>query len=424
MQRQRAQAFLIFILLVSILAGFFIFPKGLGARFLPWRLGLDLVGGSHLVYEIDMKAIQESDRASVSNGIRDVIERRVNRFGVSEPQVVTAREGASYRLIVELAGIKDISEAIKTIGETPFLFFAEVKDASSTPGSAASTSAAGVSFQPTQLTGSYVKGAQVVFDQVTGLNPQISLEFTSEGAKVFEQLTEKNIGKQIAVFLDGQVITAPVVQEKISGGRAQITGRFTLDDAKKLVQRFNAGALPAPIKLVSQQIVGASLGIDSLQRTLWAGLIASLLVVIFMLLYYGYWGSFAVVALLMYIALNLSVFKLFSITMTLSGIAGIILSIGMAVDANILIFERSKEEIKRGLSKSTATEEGFRRAWLSIRDSNITTIITSAILYYFTTGFVKGFALALLIGVLISMFSAITITRNLFRVFTKNDAKK
>jgi preprotein translocase subunit SecD len=211
-----------------------------------------------------------------------------------------------------------------------------------------------------------------------------------------------------------------MVQEKISGGKAQITGSFTVKEANLLVERFNAGALPAPIKLISQQTVGASLGSDSLIRTLWAGILGTLLVILFMLVYYGRFGLFAAMALIIYIILLLGVSKLFGVTMTLAGIAGIILSIGMAVDANILIFERTHEEGKKGVSREAAIEGGFKRAWLSIRDSNITTIITSIILYFFTTGFIKGFALSLLIGVLVSMFSAITVTRNIMRVFVKN----
>jgi protein-export membrane protein, SecD/SecF family len=210
-----------------------------------------------------------------------------------------------------------------------------------------------------------------------------------------------------------------VVQEKITGGRAQITGQFSLAEARDLVARFNAGALPAPITLVGQQTVGATLGIDSLQKTIFAGTIGTIIIMLFMLLYYRSLGLAAILALLIYIPLTLLVFKGVGVTMTLSGIAGIILSIGMAVDANILIFERMKEEIKKGMSRTLALEEGFKRAWLSIRDSNISTIITSVILYYFTTGFIKGFALALLIGVLVSMFSAITATRTILRVFVK-----
>ena len=260
--KKRAVLILILVLIVSTFAGFFVFPKSPISKWAPWRLGLDLVGGSHLVYEIDMSGVKPEDRDSVTSGLRDVIEQRVNLFGVSEPQVFSAKSGDSYRLDVQLAGVSDIAEAIKVIGETPFLSFAEVsvqEDATAT------TTLGPENFTPTELNGRYIVGASLAFDQVTG-QPQISLEFNGEGAKIFEGLTEKNIGKQIAVFLDNTLITAPVVQEKISGGRAQITGRFTLQEAKDLVARFNAGALPAPIKLINQQTVGATLGVDSLNK--------------------------------------------------------------------------------------------------------------------------------------------------------------
>jgi len=425
--RKRPVLILILILIFTVFAGFFVFPHPIFryidiSSWLPWRLGLDLVGGTHLVYEIDMTDVIDVDRDSVASGIRDVIERRVNLFGASEPQVFIAKKGGAYRLDVELAGIQDIAQAIKIIGETPFLYFAEVEnlpDAAATPTPEASATSTGPTFNPTDLTGRYIVGASLNFDQVTG-KPQISLNFNGEGAAIFEQLTEKNVGKPIAVFLDNVLVTAPVVQEKISGGKAQITGQFTLDEAKLLVARFNAGALPAPITIVSQQTVGASLGSDSLKKTLTAGLAGTILIILFMIIYYRGLGIFSSAALIIYIILTTAVFKLFAITMTLAGIAGFILSIGMAVDANILIFARVKEEIKKGLPKVSALEEGFKRAWLSIRDSNISTIITSIILFYFTSGFIKGFALALLIGVIVSMFSAITVTRTMLRVFIKS----
>lgn len=412
--------FFVVVLIVTVAGGFFVYAGGFGARYLPWRLGLDLVGGSHLVYEIDTSQVEARDRTSVMDGLRDVIEKRVNLFGVSEPQVYTAKSGDSYRLIVELAGVKDVKAAIDEIGATPFLLFAEVGTSTpqTQPGDAEATTTT-ASFVPTKLTGRYVKGAQLTFNQVTGV-PEIFLEFNEEGAGFFEELTEKNVGRPIAVFLDGNLVTAPVVREKITGGKAQITGTFTLDEARNTVARFNAGALPAPITLVSQQTVGASLGADSLHKTIWAGWIGTFLVMCFMILYYRHFGIFASVALGIYIVFTLTVFKVLSITMTLAGVAGIVLSIGMAVDANILIFERMKEEVKRGLPRLSALEEGFRRAWLSIRDSNTTTIITSFILYSFTSGFIRGFALSLMIGVVVSMFSAITVTRTMLRVFLKN----
>ncbi len=401
---------LLIIVIIATLAVFFISPFSkpidFGKKYSPWRLGLDLVGGTHLIYEVDMSQVDSKDRDSVMDGLKGVIEKRINLFGVSEPQVVTAKEGGAYRLIVELAGIKDISTAVKMIGETPFLEFREVS------GEGTSTE-----FIPTNLTGRYLKSAKVDFDRTTGA-AFLNLEFNDEGAKIFEMLTENNVGKQICTFIDYQIADCATVQEKISGGKARITGKFSLDDVKQMAARFNAGALPAPIKLVSQQTIGASLGQESLRRAIYAGAIGTLVIIIFMLLYYRKMGIFASIALVIYIILTATIFKSL-ITMTLAGIAGYVLSVGMAVDANILIFERTKEEIKKGLAKTAAIEEGFRRAWPSIRDSNVSTIITSVILYEFTTSFVKGFALTLFIGVLVSMFSAITVTRLLMRVFTK-----
>lgn len=394
---------------MAVLAAVFVLPISkkpfdFGKRIAPWRLGLDLVGGSHLVYEVDMANVEAKDRDAVMAGLKDVIERRVNMFGVSEPQVITAKEGESYRLIVELAGIP-VEDAIRQIGETPMLDFREVIEIGTT-----------TAFLPTQLTGRYLKKAQMTFDQTIG-TPGVSLEFNEEGGKLFEELTARNIGKPIAIFLDGQPLEMPTVQEKISGGTAQITGRFTREEASKMVERFNAGALSAPMNLVSQQTVGASLGQASLKDAINAGVLGTLAIILFMLLYYRGLGVYASIALVVYIALTAALFKL-GVTMTLAGIAGYILSIGMAVDANILIFERTKEELKRGIAKTAAIEEGFRRAWPSIRDSNISTGITCLILFFTTSSFVKGFALTLGIGVVVSMFSAITVTRLLMYVLS------
>ena len=413
--QSKAFIYSIIIVLITILAGFFILPQGFDQRFefQRWRLGLDLTGGSHLIYEVDLSKVKGVDQTIVLDGLRDVIEKRVNLFGVSEPQVYLSKSGDSQRLIVELAGVKDVKEAIKLIGLTPLLYFAAIKTSLEEGGE--------VQYVPTELTGRYISGAQLTFDQVTR-SPQISLSFNKEGSKLFADVTGRNVGKPVAVFLDNNLITAPVVQEKITGGQAQITGQFNIQEAKELVGRFNAGALPAPINLINQQTIGASLGADSLQKTLYAGLVGTLILIAFMILYYKGFGFVASLALLVYMIITLAIFKLFGITLTLAGIAPFILSIGMAVDANILIFERTKEEIKKGISKSTAISEGFKRAWPSIRDSNVTTMITAVILYYFTSGFVQGFALALLIGVVISMFSAIIVTRSFLNTIIKDHA--
>ena len=412
--KKHASLLLIGIFLLSVLSGIFVYQPLWSqiSSFRPWNLGLDLAGGSYLVYTVDLSQVQAVDQDSVVMGLRDVIEKRVNLFGVSEPRVYTEKTGGEDRLVVELAGIKDVNQAINEIGATPFLDFREViQEGTSTP-----------QFYQTNLTGRYVKSAALSFDNVTG-KPEVSIEFTDEGGKIFADLTGQNIGKPLAIFLDNQLIEMPTVQEKIPNGKAQITGKFTVDEAKQLVERFNAGALPAPITLVNQQTISADFGQNSLDKAIFGGLLGTLLIMLFMILFYRKLGIFAAVALLMYTALTLGIFKIFPVTMTLAGIAGFILSVGMAVDANILVFERTKEELKRGLSHTAAIEEGFRRAWTSIRDSNVSTMITAAVLYYFTSSFVRGFALTLFIGVVVSMFSAITITRSLLRVFWKDKDK-
>jgi len=406
--KRHAGLYLSLIILLAIAAGVFVYPKYFGAQNRPWALGLDLVGGAHLVYQVDLSKVPTANQSSVIAGLRDVIEKRVNLYGASEPQVYTAQSGNDTQLIVELAGIKNLSDAIQQIGTTPLLDFREVQnDGSSTQ------------FIYTNLTGEYITGAQLTFDQTTNA-PQVSVTFNSDGAQIFQKITAANVGKPLAIFLDNQLIEAPTVEEAIPDGKAVISGgNMTVDAARTLVERFNAGALPAPITLVNQQTISPTLGNDSLKKVIIAGIIGTILVILFMLSYYGLLGVFAALALIIYTALTLGIFKLIPITMSLAGIAGFILTIGMAVDANILIFERIKEEHKKGLPYSSAVQEGFRRAWPSIRDSNTSTIITAVILYYFTSSFVQGFALTLLIGVIVSLFSAITTTRLFLYVFLK-----
>ncbi|MEK7549001.1 MAG: protein translocase subunit SecD [Patescibacteria group bacterium] len=414
MAKKRSIILLIIIIFFATTAALFVYPKiDFLSKYSPWRLGLDLVGGAQLVYEIDLNGVDKDNWSSITDGLRDVMERRVNLFGVSEPNVVLSKVGDKYRIIAELAGIKETAEAIKQIGRTAQLDFREAVQDNST---AATGTESQIQFASTSLTGRYLTKAQAITDQFG--KPQISLSFNDEGAKLFEEITGRNIGKPLAISIDNEIISSPRVNEKIIGGNAVITG-MTIDEARSLTNLLNAGALPAPVNLIGQNLIGASLGMESLKKAVFAGIIGSLIVMVFMVFYYRLFGIFASLALLIYIVLTLAIFKGMSITMNLSGIAGFILSIGMAIDANILIFERTKEEIKNGLSKIMAIEEGFKRAWPSIRDSNITTIITSIILYYSTTSFVRGFALTLLIGVLISMFSAIIITRTMLRVFIK-----
>lgn len=388
------------------------------------NLGLDLQGGIHLIYKVDTSGVDSAKVGDALNGLQDVIERRVNAFGVAEPLIETSKSGSEQRLIVELAGVRDIEAAKAMIKETPFLEFKkmEMTSVSAPPDQSGDSSAdqnqiVEPTFIETGLSGKNLKTANVQFMSQSG-KPEVGIEFDSEGAKMFADLTKQNIGKQIAIFLDGQVISAPTVQTQITDGKAVITGNFTLDEAKKLAQRLNEGALPMPITLIGQQSVEASLGMLSLEQSLKAGLIGIVLVMIFMIIYYRFLGVVASGALVIYSSLMVAIFKLssatpWSITLTLAGIAGFILSVGMAVDANILIFERTKEEIRKGRSIRSAIDEGFHRAWPSIRDSNISSIITSLILIWFGTGFVKGFAITLLLGVLFSMFTAIVLTRTI-----------
>ncbi len=375
----------------------------------PFRLGLDLQGGAHLVYNADVSAIPSGDTNDAMQGLRDVIERRINAFGVSEPVVQTEKSGNKNRLIVELAGVFDINQAIQAIGETPFLEFRALP-----PESSVATTTTFASFVPTALNGRYLKRAVLNFDQTSNF-PSIGLEFNSEGSELFEKITEEQIGKPLAIFLDGVPLSSPMVRERISGGQAQITGDFSVDDARQLVRRLNAGALPVPISLVSQQSIQSTLGSEALYRSLRAGLYGTLAVMIFMIGWYRLPGLIAVLALGVYSSLVLALFKVIPVTLSSAGIAGFILSVGMAVDANILIFERMKEEFREGKSLDVAMTEGFRRAWTSIRDSNVSSLITSVILYYFGTSVVRGFALTLFIGIIISMFTAITASRLFLR---------
>ncbi len=595
---------------------------------MPFHLGLDLQGGTHLVYEADVSNIGERDKGDAVEGARDVIERRVNAFGVAEPLVQTTQVGNKWRVVVELAGVSDVQEAIKMIGETPLLEFKEMasadnieltadqqqelddfnnaqkakaeeamkkleegeedskvveeysegpekemggilehvrddgpygdlftmaegmdlntvsniienyegyniikpleksenekevnashilicwdgagqcesglskddalkkiqelkeqatpdnftelaKENSTEPGADESGGSLGwfgkgmmvpefenavmgmekgaISdivetqfgyhiiykaderdvteykmlrvllpkksaqdiaplsdpWKNTELSGKHLVKSQLQFNQKTN-EAQVGLSFNDEGKKLFADITERNVGKPVAIFLDGMPISVPTVNEPITAGQAVITGNFNIKEAKLLAQRLNAGALPVPINLVSQQTVGASLGHESVSQSLVAGLVGILLVAIFMILFYRLPGLISVLALGIYGVLMLALFKVIGVTMTLSGIAGFILSVGMAVDANVLIFERLKEELRSGKSLISSVDEGFSRAWPSIRDGNVSTLITCLILATFSTSMVKGFAVTLGIGVLASMFSAIVITR-------------
>src|SRR3989344_7881255 len=425
MKRLRLYLTFLFILLLAAGAVYLNIPQGSKISLKPLKidysksyklnLGLDLQGGTHLVYEGDLKDITTDAHGDAMNSVRDVIERRVNSFGVSEPVVQVS---GNNRIIVELPGVKDINEAIALIGQTPFLEFREENPnpPQVTPDENGEvTIDASQAFLATGLSGKQFKRATLEFDQRTGV-PQISLQFDAEGTKLFGEITTKNQGKRIAIFLDNEILSAPTVNQPITDGRAVITGQFTVPAAKELVTRLNAGALPVPIKLISQENVGATLGLQSVQKSVAAGLIGFAIVALFMIIYYRLPGLIAVIALSIYTFLTLAIFKLFGVTLTLAGIAGFILSIGMAVDANILIFERMKEELRKGKTSLAAVEDGFNRAWLSVRDSNFSSLITTFILAYFGSSIIRGFAITLALGILISMFTAITVTRTFLRL--------
>jgi preprotein translocase subunit SecD len=386
----------------------------------PFHLGLDLSGGSHLLYKADISQLPSDQVDDSMEALRDVIERRVNLFGVGEPivQVQTSTLGGEkeHRLSVELPGITDVKKAIDMIGATPFLEFRTqaVNPTASNVKNGVVTLDANASFVPTDLTGKYLKRAQLTFTKGTG-EPTVSLQFNDEGSALFEKITSENVGKVVAIYLDGQVISAPVVREAIKGGVAQISGNFTPQEARELVGRLNSGALPVPISIISTQTVGATLGGEAINAGMKAALIGFLLIALFLLLWYRLPGLVAVLALLIYVTITLVLYKLIPVTLTAAGIAGFIISIGMAVDANILIFERFREEKALGKKTEEALAAGFARAWFSIRDANIASLITALILFWFGTSLIKGFALTFGLGVLVSLLSAILITRIFLR---------
>lgn len=406
---------IISILLVAafILLGVFLVQSERSGGKYAFKYGLDLVGGTELVYKADTTNVDDVDGAMQS--LKEVIERRVNIFGVSEPLVQTETAGVisgnkDERLIVELPGVTDIEEAKRLIGQTPVLEFRlQRKDIETLLATDTEATLEDI-FLPAELTGQYLERAVVEFNPTTQA-PLIGLTFTPEGKELFAQITRENKGEILAIVLDGEILSTPVIQDEIADGRAQISGNFTPEEAKTLVRNLNYGALPVPISLATSQTVGATLGEAALDAGVRAGVYGFIALSLFLLFWYRLPGLVAVIALISYVILSLTVFKLIPVTLTAAGLAGFILSIGMAVDANILIFERAKEELKKGKSIHDALHEGFARAWLSIRDSNISSIITAIILFWLGTSAVKGFALTLGVGVLVSMFTAITLSR-------------
>ena len=439
------------ILIIGVCVGFFVYksePKGgqvpvrpniLTSYFQkhqhPFTLGLDLSGGTHLVYEADVSQIPAADVSDSMQVLRTVVLNRVNAkqvsgvLGVLEP-LVQVKEGGigsagSEQLIVDLPGVTDVTSAEQTIGQTPTLDFRLQGDAVATAPKTIKVNADGTvdagtldpysSYVSTGLTGRYLKTATVQFDQNTGA-AYVALQFDNDGANLLDTITKNNIGKPLAIFLDGAPISSPTIQQEISGGQAVISGNFTPQQAKTLANSLSYGALPVPIHLVSSELIGPSLGAQAIADGIYAGLIGFLVIALFLILWYRLPGLIAVVALSIYVALTLFIFKILHVTLSAAAIAGFIISIGVAVDANVLIFERIKEELRGGREVADAITTGFSRAWNSIRDSNFSSIITGIILFaVFSTSFVRGFAITFILGVLISMFSAIVVSRIFLR---------
>lgn len=407
----------VLVLVLAAAVGFFVWKTNAPDSRFAFKLGLDLSGGTHLVYDADTSKVPVGEVADAMSALQQVIERRVNAFGVGEPVVQTEAAGAlgsgGERLVVELPGVTNIDQAIAMIGETPLLEFKLIRQ-----GFEASTTVNGMlnpaAFEDTGLTGKYLSSAALQFGNGTGAlatAPVVQITFNSEGAKLFGEITEKNVGRVLAIFLDGQILSAPVIQEKIANGTAVVSGNFTAEVAKQLATNLNLGALPVPITLASTQTIGATLGDQATKAGVMAGVVGFLVLAVFMIFWYRVPGVVSVISLLIYVVLMLAVFKLIPVVLTAAGIAGFILSVGLAVDANILIAERMKEELREGRGMQEAIREGFSRAWLAIRDSNIAHIIAAVILFWFGTSLIKGFALVFGLGVIISMLSAITISR-------------
>ncbi len=377
------------VILAAIVAVFVIFIRPLAHSI---RQGLDLQGGTHVVLEAEDTEIAKVDDDAMQRVV-SIMERRINELGLTEP--IIQREG-ERRVIIELPGIKDPDKAIATIGKTAML---EFKDEEGN----------------TLLTGTDLKDAQAAMNQQNNQSV-VNLEFSDEGAQKFADATMKNVGRTIAILLDGEVLTDPVVREPILGGRAEISGQRDLEEAQRLAVLLRSGALPVKVNIIETRTVGPSLGQDSKDKSEFAFVIGIAAVLIFMLLFYRACGFVADISLMAYTLLLLAIMKGLDATLTLPGVAGIILSIGMAVDANVLIFEHFKEEFRLGKSIRLAMDTGFKRAFTTIFDSNITTIIAAAVLFMFGTGNIRGFAITLGLGVLLSMFTAITLTQYMLKL--------
>lgn len=422
MLRTRLTALIIFVLGAGL--GWFVYDSQVDG-YRPFRLGLDLSGGTQLVYRADLSGIPAEDSSESMEALRDTIERRVNIFGVAEPLVQTERGGAitgqpEERLIVELPGVTDTEAAIAMIGQTPVLEFRLLKADAQAPPEGATLETIRDLFEPATVTGKHVARAQLQFGNGGGLANEavVVVNFNSEGAQLFADLTRENVGRPFGIFLDGSLISIPVIREAIPGGTAVISGNFTPNEARELVRNLNFGALPVPISLLSTQAVSGTLGAEAVSDGIVAGFWGLGAVALFMIIWFRLPGLLATIALVLYAVITLALFKLIPVTLTAAGIAAFILSIGMAVDANVLIFARMREEREKGKSLEEAVREGFARAWAAIRDSNISSMITAVILFWLGTSIVKGFALVFGLGVLVSMLTAITVSRTLLLAVT------
>lgn len=385
-----------------------------------FKQGLDIQGGMQIVLDADMSQIPEEDRVSALDSAREVILRRVDLYGIAEPVVQTSVSNGIYRLVVELPGVTNPDEALQLVGQTAQLDFQLVKMPEAT---ASAELQSEVTLVSTGLSGKQLKSASVQFNPQTG-QPEVAISFDEEGTELFSKITEENTEQLLAISLDGSVIMAPKISQPIYGGQATINGLSGIDEAKQLSIQLNAGALPVPISVLEQRVIGPSLGAASVQKSVMAGLIGLALVMCFMILYYGVAGVLASLALVVYSLLTIAIYKIIGVTVTLPGIAGLLLSIGMAVDANILIFERMKEELRLGKPFERAMELGFGKAWDSIKDANFTTILTALILmnplnfeFLNTSGLVRGFGITLLVGVLLGLFTGVVVTRTFLRLF-------
>jgi len=409
---------------------FSLFNDSLKLDLTDFKKGLDIEGGIRIVMQANMTGIEESQRQNALDSAKEIISRRINFLGVSEPNIATSKINNDYRIVVEIPGITNVSDAVNLIGKTAQLKFKKLDPALpwsedkfleyfQTPSS----------WLDTGIIGSDLKGVDVVVDNSGNIKnqgkPQIQLKFSNQGREKFSQLAKENVGRPIALFLDDSVtpLSTPVISQDLANGLTNdpvISGNFDMDTAKNLSIQLRAGALPIPVTLLQQETLGATLGSDSINRSFFAGMVGLLIVFIFLVYRYRTLGILAGVSLIFYTILNLAIFKIIPVVLTLPGIAGFILSIGMATDANILIFERYKEELFWGKKKQEALELGFDRAWNSIKDSNMSSLITCFILFQLGTGPVKGFAFTLAIGILVSLFSSIFVVRTLIGAFKRS----